>query len=107
MMGIGGGTLSVPVLSAFNFPIHRAVGTASALGLAIALPGAVGFAIAGWATDDVPPLSLGYVNLVGFALIFPMSVLIAPFGARLAHAMNRVWLRRALDRKSTRLNSSH
>jgi len=95
MMGIGGGTLSVPVLSAFNFPIHRAVGTASALGLAIGLPGAVGFAIAGWSVADVPPLSLGYVNLVGFVLIFPMSVLMAPVGARLAHALNRVWLRRA------------
>lgn len=95
MMGIGGGTLSVPVLSAFNFPIHRAVGTASALGLAIGLPGAVGFAVAGWRVEDVPPLSLGYVNLVGFVLIFPMSVLMAPVGARLAHAMNRVWLRRA------------
>jgi len=95
MMGIGGGTLSVPVLSAFNFPIHRAVGTASALGLAIGLPGAIGFMIAGWRVDDLPPLSLGYVNLVGFALIFPMSVLMAPVGARLAHALNRVWLRRA------------
>lgn len=95
MMGIGGGTLSVPVLSAFRFPIHRAVGTASALGLAIGLPGAIGFALAGWNVEDVPPLSIGYVNLVGFALIFPMSVLMAPVGARLAHAMNRIWLRRA------------
>ena len=95
MMGIGGGTLSVPVLSAFNFPIHRAVGTASALGLAIGLPGAIGFVIAGWGIADVPPLSIGYVNLVGFALIFPMSVLMAPVGARLAHALSRIWLRRA------------
>ncbi len=97
MMGIGGGTLSVPVLSAFNFPIHRAVGTASALGLAIGLPGAIGFALAGLSVDDVPPLSIGYVNLVGFVLIFPMSVLMAPVGARLAHALPRIWLRRAFD----------
>lgn len=95
MMGIGGGTLSVPVLSAFNFPIHRAVGTASALGLAIGLPGAIGFMAAGLSVDDVPPLSIGYVNLVGFVLIFPMSVLMAPVGAKLAHALPRIWLRRA------------
>lgn len=95
MMGIGGGTLSVPVLSSFNFPIHRAVGTASALGLAIGLPGAIGFMLAGWNVGDLPPFSIGYVNLVGFILIFPMSVLMAPVGARLAHALNRIWLRRA------------
>src|SRR3546814_14598512 len=65
MMGIGGGTLSVPVLSAFNFPIHRAVGTASAPGLAVALPGAVGFAIAGWEAEDVSPLSPRHANLAG------------------------------------------
>lgn len=95
MMGIGGGTLSVPVLSAFNFPIHRAVGTASALGLAIAIPGVIGFLIAGWAVPDRPPYSIGYINLIGFGLIFPMTVLTAPLGARIAHRLSRVWLRRA------------
>jgi len=95
IMGIGGGTLSVPLLTLFSYPIHRAVGTASALGLLIACPGTLGFALAGIDVEGRPPASLGYVNLLGAALIFPMTVLMAPYGARLAHRLNRVWLRRA------------
>lgn len=87
VMGIGGGTLSVPILTAFAVPIRRAVGTASAIGFLIAVPGAIGFALSGWGTPGLPPLSLGYVNLIGFALITPMSVLCAPLGARLAHSL--------------------
>ncbi len=94
-MGIGGGTLTVPTLSAFNYPIHRAVGTAAALGLPIAIPGVIGFALAGWGVDNRPPFSIGYVNVIGFFLIFPLSSLMAPYGARIAHSLNRVWLRRA------------
>jgi len=94
-MGIGGGTLSVPTLSAFNYPIHKAVGTAAALGLPIAIPGVIGFALAGLDVPDRPPLSIGYVNLVGFLLIFPLSAFMAPYGAAIAHRLNRVWLRRA------------
>ena len=48
---------------------------------------AIGFALSGWGTPGLPPLSLGYVNLIGFALITPMSVLCAPLGARLAHSL--------------------
>jgi len=95
MMGIGGGTLSVPTLSAFNFDIRKAVGTASAIGLAISIPGVIGFIIAGLDNPYLPPLSVGYVNIVGFFLIFPMTVMTAPIGARIAHTINRVWLRRA------------
>lgn len=87
VMGIGGGTLSVPILTAFGVPIRRAVGTASAIGFLIAVPGALGFALSGWGTPDLPPLSVGYVNLIGFALITPMSVLCAPLGAKLAHSL--------------------
>jgi uncharacterized membrane protein YfcA len=87
IMGIGGGTLSVPILTAVAVPIRRAVGTASAIGVLIAVPGTVGFALSGWYTPGLPPLSLGYVNLVGFALITPMSVLSAPLGVRLAHSL--------------------
>jgi len=94
-MGIGGGTLSVPTLSAFNFPIHRALGTAAALGLPIAIPGVIGFTIAGWGVEDRPPLSIGFINIVGFLLIFPLSSFMAPYGAAIAHRLNRVWLRRA------------
>jgi uncharacterized membrane protein YfcA len=87
VMGIGGGTLSVPLLTAFAVPIRTAVGTGAAIGLLIALPGAAGFALSGLGTPGLPAGSVGYVNLIGFALITPMSVVCAPLGARLAHAL--------------------
>lgn len=87
MMGVGGGMFSVAVLTLFNQPIHRAVGTAALFGLAISLPGALGFAWAGWGDSRLPVASLGYVNVAGFALIAPMTVLMAPLGAALAHRL--------------------
>ncbi|WP_181708288.1 sulfite exporter TauE/SafE family protein [Chthonobacter rhizosphaerae] len=87
MMGIGGGTLSVPTLTLFNYPIHRAVGTAAAIGFLIGIPGTIGFVIGGLGAEDLPPFSFGYVNLLGLALILPTSMLMAPYGARAAHAL--------------------
>lgn len=95
VMGIGGGTLSVPVFTLCGVPIRRAVGTAAAIGLIIAVPGAIGFAAAGWGEPGLPPGSLGYVNLIGFALVAPLSMLLAPVGARLAHTLPSEWLGRA------------
>lgn len=94
MVGIGGGTLSVPSLTACGYPVRRAVGTASAIGLVIALPGAIGFVVSGWGLENLPPLSLGYVNGAGFALIVPMTMIAAPWGAHLAHTLPPHWLRR-------------
>ncbi|WP_338607314.1 sulfite exporter TauE/SafE family protein [Pelagibacterium nitratireducens] len=88
LMGIGGGTLTVPTLSAFSFAVHRAVGTAAAMGLLIAVPGVLGFVWSGWDVAGRPPLSLGYVNLAAVMIIAPVSYLMAPFGVRLAHALN-------------------
>jgi len=95
MMGIGGGTLSVPIMTLYNMPVHRAVGTASAIGLIIAVPGAISFVVSGWGTEGLPPFSIGYVSLLGFALIVPMTILAAPWGAKLAHALPVIWLKRA------------
>ncbi len=95
LMGIGGGTLSVPVLSAFSTPIHRAVGTAAAFGLVIAVPAVLGFIWAGWSVDLRPPLSLGYVNIPAAVLIFSCSVFTAPLGAKLAHNLNPANLKKA------------
>jgi len=86
MMGIGGGTVGVPTMTLCGVPIHRAVGTASAFGAIISIPGTVGAIIAGWNAVGLPPYSLGYVNLLGFALIAPASYFMAPFGARIAHS---------------------
>ena len=95
LMGIGGGTLGVPILSLYNVPIHRAVGTATGFGLIIAIPGTIGMIVSGWGASNLPPFSLGYVNLIGFALIVPATVLAAPWGAALAHRISRPALRRA------------
>ena len=88
LMGIGGGTLSVPILTSFSAPVHKAVATAAALGLLIAIPGTIGFIWAGWGHPDLPPLSLGYVSLPAVLVIAPFSFLFAPIGARIAHALN-------------------
>jgi len=85
MMGIGGGTFSVMTLTMFNQTIHRAVGTAALIGLIISLPGTIGFIVTGIGDTRLPPGSLGYVNLIGFALIAPATVLCAPLGAKIAH----------------------
>lgn len=95
LMGIGGGTLSVPILTLFSFPVHRAVGTASAFGLVIAVPAVLGFIWAGWGAEGRPPLSLGYVNIPAAVLIFSVSVFAAPQGAKLAHWLSPARLRLA------------
>lgn len=93
MMGIGGGTVGVPAMTLCGVPIHRAVGTASAFGIIISIPGTIGAMIAGWHAHGLPSYSLGYVNLVGFALIAPASYFMAPVGAHFAHEMDRHKLR--------------
>lgn len=95
LMGIGGGTLGVPTLAAFSYPIHRAVGTASAFGIVIAIPAVIGFIISGWDVPARPPLSLGYVSLIAAAIILPFTTFFAPVGARLAHALAPIWVKRA------------
>jgi uncharacterized protein len=93
MMGIGGGTVGVPAMTLCGVPIHRAVGTASAFGVIISIPGTIGAILAGWHAHGLPPYSLGYVNLLGFLLIAPASFFVAPFGAHIAHEMDRRKLR--------------
>lgn len=95
LMGIGGGTLTVPVLSMFAFPTHRAVGTAAAFGLVIAVPAVIGFIASGWGVAERPPFSLGYVNVVAAALIVPATMVMAPIGARIAHALPAAQLKLA------------
>jgi uncharacterized membrane protein YfcA len=94
MMGIGGGTVGVPILSAFGAPMRAAVATASAFGIIIAIPATAGFIWAGWGNPLLPPLSLGYVNLIGVALIVPTSMLAAPWGVKLAHSIPPLLLKR-------------
>lgn len=95
MMGIGGGTLSVPVLTSFGYPIRRAVGTAAAIGLIVSVPGTAAFIIAGLDVAGRPPASFGYVSLIGFAVIVPATMVTAPFGVRLAHGLGTLRLKQA------------
>lgn len=97
LMGIGGGTLSVPVLRLFGVPMHAAVGTAAGFGLLIGLPGAIGMALSGIGNPLLPPWpwTFGYVSMLGLILIFPSTVMAAPWGAALAHALNQTLLQRA------------
>jgi uncharacterized membrane protein YfcA len=88
-MGIGGGTLSVPLLNASGRDVLRAVGTSSVFGVFIAVPAALGFMAGGWSLPDLPPFSFGYVNLLAVLAIIPTSMAAAPLGARLAHRLSK------------------
>lgn len=95
LMGIGGGSIAVPVLSALALPVHRAVGTAAAFGFLIAVPGAIGFIWAGTGAEGRLPFSLGFTNLPAALIIFSTSLFTVPLGSRIAHALNPQGLRRA------------
>ncbi len=90
MMGVGGGAVSTLVLSLYGTQIHAAVGISAGVGVIISVVGTVGFIIAGLPYQALmPPFSVGYVSLLGVALMAPVSALAAPYGARIAHALPR------------------
>lgn len=89
MMGIGGGSLSVPALTMMSVSVHRAVGTSALFGLLISIPGALTYILTGWGDPRLPTGNLGYVSLIGLVFIAPMTVLTAPLGAKIAHRLNQ------------------
>lgn len=101
LMGIGGGQLSNLFMTLYGRPIHQAVATSAGLGTLIAIPGAIGYMIAGWPrAAEFPavgalqfPAAIGYVSILGFVLLTPASAFVAPYGARLAHR----WPKRRLE----------
>lgn len=95
MMGIGGGTVCVPVLNFLGYNIRKAVGTAAAIGFVIGLPGALIYAATGLGQTGLPPFSLGYVNLIAAALIIPLTTSFAHVGVRIAHSISQRALRLA------------
>ena len=98
LMGIGGAALNVPYMTLSNVPIHKAVGSASAMGLMVAVPGAIGFLLIGLGnTENFPPFTVGYINLVALAVIIPVTVLIAPVGVSVAHHFSTKMLRRVFS----------
>lgn len=93
IMGVGGGTLGVPLLTAFNYSPHRAVGTASVFGLLIALPGSAAMLFA-QTPADAPEGMIGMVNWPGFLCIVPLTLLLAPVGAWIGSKLDSTMLKR-------------
>jgi uncharacterized membrane protein YfcA len=90
LMGVSGGSLSNIVLTLYGKSIHNAVATSAGLGVPITIVGTIGYVLAGLPHHaQLPPLSLGFVSLIGFVVMAPVSSLIAPYGARLAHKLSR------------------
>jgi uncharacterized protein len=88
VMGVGGGSVATLIMMLYGVPIHSAVGISAGLGVMISILGSIGFMIAGWPQQALmPALSIGFVSLIGVALMAPISAYIAPYGARLAHRM--------------------
>jgi uncharacterized membrane protein YfcA len=94
LMGIGGGQLSNLFMTFYGRPIHQAVATSSGLGVIISIPGTIGYIYAGWPKMGLvpavlPPLSLGYISLIGMALVIPTSIMTAPLGVTIAHKLSK------------------
>jgi hypothetical protein len=87
LMGIGGGSFGVPLMSLHAVPIHRAVATAAGFGAAIAVPSVIGFLMLDIAPEGRPPYTLGAVNGPAFLIVIAMTLLTAPLGVRLAPAL--------------------
>jgi uncharacterized membrane protein YfcA len=94
LMGIGGGSFGVPLMSLFGVAIHRAVATAAGFGLIIAVPSVIGFLLGNPDPVNLPPYTVGYVNMPAFLLIICMTLLTAPLGVKIAHAMDPKPLKR-------------
>jgi uncharacterized membrane protein YfcA len=90
LMGISGGSIANMILTLHGKSIHSAVATSAALGVPITVAGTVGYLLAGLPYQALmPPFSIGFVSLIGFALMAPVSSFTAAYGARLAHALSK------------------
>ncbi|MEJ6394922.1 sulfite exporter TauE/SafE family protein [Gymnodinialimonas sp. 2305UL16-5] len=94
LMGIGGGSFGVPLMTLYGQAIHRAVATAAGFGVIIAVPSVMGFLLLPVEGDGRPPFTLGQVNLVAFAVVVAMTLITTPLGVKLAHAMDPKPLKR-------------
>ena len=90
LMGVSGGAISTIVLTLYGKPIHKAIATSSGVAVPISIAGAIGFALAGLPHEaQLPPLSLGFVSLIGLVVTAPDANFLAPYGARFAHRLSR------------------
>jgi uncharacterized membrane protein YfcA len=97
LVGVSGGAISNAVLTLYGRPMHQAVGTSAGVGVPITIAGTIGYMLAGWPhMAQLPPLSVGYVSLVGLVLMAPVSSYTTSYGVRLAHWLPRRKLEIAL-----------
>ncbi|CDZ38604.1 Membrane protein DUF81, putative [Neorhizobium galegae bv. officinalis] len=89
LMGIGGGILNNTFMTLYGRSIHQGVATSSGVGVLISLPGLAGYVRGGWGKPGLPPFSTGYINWLAVALLIPITLYMAPIGARLAHVMSK------------------
>ena len=90
LMGISGGSLATLVLTLYGRPIHNAVATSAGIGVPITIAGTIGYCLAGLPhQSQLPPFSIGFVSVIGVLMMAPISSSVAPFGARLAHALTK------------------
>jgi uncharacterized protein len=103
LMGVGGGLFANLLMTFYGRPIHQAVATSSVIAVLVSIPGALGYVYAGWPAATLYPdvlalqfpFAIGYVSLIGAALVMPTSLLTAPLGVKAAHAMSKTTLERA------------
>ena len=88
-MGIGGGSINVPILKMFGYPINQAIGSSAAIGFLVSLIGALGFVISGTYLDTEAPLSFGFVNIPAFLIFIPITMIMAKIGAKAVHQINK------------------
>lgn len=95
LLGIGGGTPFVVTMVLCGRSVHQAIATAAGVGLIIAVPGTIGFLVMGWQETQLPPGSVGFVNIPALIAISAMSLLTVPIGVSLAHSLDATYLKRA------------
>lgn len=87
LVGVGGGIMTIPLMSMCNVPMRNAIGTSAALGLPIAIAGTIGFIATGLGKDHLPPFSVGYVYLPALIGIVIGTLVTVPWGAKMAHTL--------------------
>jgi uncharacterized membrane protein YfcA len=95
LVGIGGGLVANLLLTLHGRPLQQAIATSSGIGIIVAVPGALGYVLAGWGRSGLPPLSLGFVSFIGLLLLLPTSLITARAGAAAAHLLPKQLLARA------------
>jgi len=93
-MGIGGGSINVPILKMFGYSINQAIGSSAAIGFLVSIIGTLGFAISGTYLDTEVPLSFGFVNIPAFLIFIPITMLMAKIGAKTVHQINKQTINR-------------